>query len=322
MSFCICLKNFYQNYKYWLKWIFSIGLLIIVFYKVDIGLVINNFKLVTWWYYPISFILAMLLQVIATIRWRFFLPDKSFSELFKLNLIGIYYSFILPSSITGDVAKVIQIKEPAIGKSHVAAGLIIDRLIGFLSMTLLLIPAILFSKLSIFFSFLLYVIALAIILVLILILFYYRIASSIFDKIMKRLKINSQKINTLFITLAQLIICIENVMKENKKITYVFLFALLFQLVNAASFLITDSVFKFNLSFWHYALFASVIQVIVLLPLSIGGIGLKDVSLVALLGIAGISNEKALSVSLVGYPIVLMVILLSGITLMLTNRKA
>jgi len=315
------LKQFYQKYKYWLKWVFSIALLIVVFYKVDVKMVISNFKLVPWWYYPVLFIIAMLLQVIATIRWRFFLPDKSFSELFKLNLIGIYYSFILPSSVTGDVAKVVQIKEPSKGKSHVVAGLIIDRLIGFLSMTLLLIPAIILSKLAIFNPFLIYVIALAFILMLTLILFYYRICSSIFNKIIKRIKIKSQKINAFLSTLAQLIVNIETVMKQNKRLIYVFLCALLFQLLNAAAFLVTDVVFMFNLSFWNYALFACIMQIIVLLPLSIGGIGLKDVSLVALLGIAGISNDKALSVSLIGYPIILMVLLLSGITLLQTNRK-
>jgi uncharacterized protein (TIRG00374 family) len=283
-------------------------------------MVISNFKLLPWWFYPASFIVAMVSQVIATIRWRFFLPEKSFSELFKLNLIGIYYSFILPSSITGDVAKVLQIKEPAKGKSHVVAGLIIDRLIGFFSMTLLLIPAILLSKLAIFYPFLIYVIALAVILLLALILFYFRIASSIFNKIMRCLKINSQKINTLYTTLAQLIIGIENLMRENKKLFYVFLCALFFQLFNAATFLITDVVFIFNLSFWHYALFASIIQVIVLLPLSIGGIGLKDVSLVALFSLSGINKETALTASFSCYPIFITLILL-GFLVSIINKK-
>jgi uncharacterized protein (TIRG00374 family) len=276
--------------------------------------------MVPWWFYPVSFLIAMLLQVISTIRWRFFLPEKSFAELFKLNLIGIYYSFILPSSVTGDVAKVLQIKEPTKGKSHVVAGLIIDRLIGFLSMTLLLIPAILLSKVTIFYPFLIYVIALAVILLLALILFYFRIASSIFSKIMKCLKINSQKINILFTTLAQLIISIENLMRENKKLSYVFIVALLFQLLNAASFLVTDVVFKFNLSFWHYALFASIMQVIVLLPLSIGGIGLKDVSLVALFSLSGINKETALTASFSCYPIFILLILL-GFLVSIINKK-
>jgi len=302
------MKQFYQKYKYWLKWIFSISLLMLVFYKVDVSMVISNFKLVPWWYYPVTFLIAMILQIIATIRWRFFLPEKSFSELFKLNLIGIYYAFILPSSVTGDVAKVVQIKEPTNGKTYVAAGLIIDRLIGFLSMILLLIPSILFSKLAIFYPFLNYLIALAIFLMILLFLLYKKLASSIFNVLIRRIKIKSKKINSLFLKLTQLIMSTEKILKENKKLSYVFIVALLFQLLNAASFLVTDVVFKFNLSFWHYALFSSILQVIVLLPLSVGGIGLKDISLVALLGIAGISNEKALSVSLIGYPIVLLLL--------------
>ena len=50
-------------------------------------------------------------------------------------------------------------------------------------------------------------------------------------------------------------------------------------------------------------------QVIVLFPLSVGGIGLKDVSIVALLGLAGVNNTDALSSCLVGYPIILFLVL-------------
>jgi uncharacterized protein (TIRG00374 family) len=314
------LKQLYQKYKYWLKWIFSIALLIVVFYNVDASKVINNFKLVPWWYYPTSFLIAMLLLVIATIRWRFFLPEKPFSELFKLNLIGIYYAFILPSSVTGDVAKVVQIKEPTNGKTYVAAGLIIDRLIGFLSMTLLLIPSILFCKLAIFYPFLNYVIALAIFLMILLFLLYKKIASTIFNVLINLLKIKSKKINALLSTFTKLIISTETVMKENKKLSYVFIVAILFQFINAASFLVTDVVFNFNLSFWHYALFACIMQVIVLLPLSIGGIGLKDISLVTLLGLSGITNEKALSVSLVGYIIIILTCLV-GLVVNINYQK-
>jgi len=266
--------------------------------------------MVPWWFYPVSFLIAMLLQVIATIRWRFFLPEKSFAELFKLNLIGIYYSFILPSSVTGDVAKVLQIQEPTKGKTNIVAGLIIDRLIGFLSMTLLLIPAIILSKVAIFYPILYYVIALAVLLLLTLLSFYFKLASTIFESLTKRLKIKSGKINLLISKCGELTLDIETLMKENKQLVYVFIFALMFQIINAAAFLLSDTIFNFNLNFWHYALFASMMQVIVLLPLSIGGIGLKDVSLVALFSLAGIDSSSALLASLIGYPIFLLIVLI------------
>jgi uncharacterized protein (TIRG00374 family) len=266
--------------------------------------------MVPWWFYPVSFLIAMLLQVIATIRWRFFLPEKSFAELFKLNLIGIYYSFILPSSVTGDVAKVLQIQEPTKGKTNIVAGLIIDRLIGFLSMTLLLIPAIILSKVAIFYPLLYYVIALAVLLLLTLLSFYFKLASTIFEALTKRLKIKPGKINLLISKCAELTLDIETLMKENKQLIYVFIFASIFQVIFSASFLVTDIIFNFHLSFWHYALFASMMQIIVLLPLSIGGVGLKDVSLVALFSLAGIDSSSALSASLIGYPIFLLIVLI------------
>ena len=148
------MKNFYQKYKYWLKWIFSLTLIVCVFYKVDFNALQDGFKLITWWYYPISILFFILLQLISTKRWKLFLPNNKFKELLKLNFIAQYYAFIIPSSITGDVTKAVQVNKNNNSNSNIISGLIIDRWIGFICLIGIVVVALHYCQVPLFKKFL------------------------------------------------------------------------------------------------------------------------------------------------------------------------
>ena len=61
---------------------------------------------------------------------------------------------------------------------------------------------------------------------------------------------------------------------------------------------------------------------LVLLPIGIGGVGIKDVSFVSMMGILGIASEKVIAATLIGYPIVLLFVFVGWmISLRYNDRK-
>ncbi len=74
-------------------------------------MVISNFKLVPWWFYPIVISLKIFALTISTFKWKLFAEGSNFKELLILNIKAQFYTFALPSSLTGDISKVVSINK-------------------------------------------------------------------------------------------------------------------------------------------------------------------------------------------------------------------
>jgi uncharacterized membrane protein YbhN (UPF0104 family) len=79
-----------------------------------------------------------------------------------------------------------------------------------------------------------------------------------------------------------------------------------FQIATALSYLIVNVVLDLNVSFADYVVCLTVLQFGSLLPLSVAGIGLKEVSFITLLGMLGVPSEKSYTAVLIGYPVTLL----------------
>ncbi len=307
------MKNFYQKYKYWLKWIFSLTLIICVFYKVDFYSLQDGFKLITWWYYPLSILFFILLQLIATKRWKLFLLDNDFKELLKLNFIAQYYAFIIPSSITADVTKAIQVNKKKNSNSIIISGLIIDRWIGFICLIGIVVVALHYCQVPLFKKFLFPVLLSFVLLTFSFLLLYTPFYVSFLNLISRWPICSSNKINKILLFLSDTVSNMKNYVINYKLLFNVFLYSIIFQLLLAISYLPLNYIFQFHLSLSDYVLISGITQVLVLLPIGIGGVGIKDVSFVSMMGILGIASEKVIAATLVGYPVLLLFVLLGWI---------
>ena len=307
------MKNFYQKYKYWLKWIFSLTLIICVFYKVDFNALQDGFKLITWWYYPISILFFILLQLISTKRWKLFLPNNKFKELLKLNFIAQYYAFIIPSSITGDVTKAVQVNKNNNSNSNIISGLIIDRWIGFICLIGIVVVALHYCQVPLFKKFLFPVLLSFVLLTFSFLLLYTPFYVSFLNLISRWPICSSNKINKILLFLSDTVSNMKNYVINYKLLFNVFLYSIIFQLLLAMSYLPLNYIFQFHLSLSDYVLISGITQVLVLLPIGIGGVGIKDVSFVSMMGVLGIASEKVIAATLIGYPIMLLFVFVGWI---------
>jgi uncharacterized protein (TIRG00374 family) len=313
-------KAIWNRYKYWIKWIFSLGLLAIFFFKVDWHVLGESIKMVTWWYYPVVILLSIVNQTIAALRWRLFLPEHKFDELLRLNFIGLFYAFALPSTITGDVARVIQIDKKGKGTTPVLAGVFLDKILGLLALLFLVLIAIFITEIEAYRAFLWPVVIVTMALLTVYLLFYTKLYPTILSLILRAGLSRISWFNNKMPHFQSLIQNVSTFAHQFKIVASSFILAILFQITILLSYLALDYLFHFQLNIFDYFIISGITQLLMLLPLGIGGVGMKDVSNIVMLGFAGIATERALAASLVGYP-ALLAIVATGYFLSLNIRK-
>jgi uncharacterized protein (TIRG00374 family) len=80
------------------------------------------------------FSVSLAATLVASLKWKLFLPSQSVGLLFRLNLVGLFYSMILPGQIAGEVVKAYRL-----GKGHrdaeiVVASVVLDRATGLIGL--------------------------------------------------------------------------------------------------------------------------------------------------------------------------------------------
>lgn len=220
------------------------------------------------------FLLFFCFVVLNTYRWKKILIKINyqlpFNKLFKENYLGHLLNQILPSGYGGEIIKVFAFKR----KTKIIESLIVDRILG------------LTSTLSIAFLFIIFYFHNNIIL--------YICISLLFITIL--IQVNHKKIKELSI-IKRLIIHFNFQM---------IMTSLLMQIIlSSMIFVIASNTLSFNDSFLLFFIL-SIINLILTLPISIGGWGLREVCFMHVGKIFGIQPELCLAIS-IQYGIVLII---------------
>lgn len=243
----------------------------------------------------ICVILLMILQLaISTLRWQhlvFLLSGRiakpRYAKLFGLNYISIFFNSCLPGTIGGDVVRAMLLKSEKFSLTLCAHSVIIDRMMAALGVYMMMLlslpwigkilpkfPATLFLSLGVATIIIGYVIL--------------AIAPAILEKFDYRhlLRMAAHLINSIRqVAFAPYDVCIT-----------------LLQAIAANSVFCT-ACYILGVSLGaHLSLFDSLILIppvilLTLLPISVGGWGVREVSMVGFLSLAGVPKEIALSIA-------------------------
>jgi uncharacterized membrane protein YbhN (UPF0104 family) len=263
----------HKKFKFILKLIVTIVLFIFLFNKVDLNKTlfflkdINFLIIIPVLLYPVGIF-------ISTLKWKKILNsnlDVSFWNLYKIYWISNFFSNFLPSTIGGDSYKLVRLKQ--VGTKNIFISILLDRGSGvFSTLLLIFIGSFFFDILPFSKSFLLLVL-------LFLLLFL---------------------LSLKFLNKIPLVLKYYEIIIKNKKIIFqLVLLSILFLFLGGFSFWIFFYMFDFNLNFFHLFLIYLLIQIISMVPVSLNGWGLREVSFVSLVSFLGVAPEIALAIALV-----------------------
>ncbi len=298
----------------------SMILLVILFKlnKIDMRALINDVKGADKLLLAVGFIILFCVYVLGFLRWQMLLKATEIviplKKLISSFCGGIFFSIFLPSTIGGDLVRAADLAGHTKKAKEVIASVFLDRLSGYTGLVFVILPAILLGRNlvldKVVFSSVLAIIILLIVILLVL------FNNFIYCKITKFLTApGAGKIKEMVKDMHQEIHVFRN---HKKMIIYNLALSFLIQLVGPVSIYFIGLSLGIKINLMYFFIFIPIIGAITLLPIAIGGLGLREGLFVVYFAKAGVIKQLALVMSLLSFSFVVFYAAIGGLIYVLT----
>lgn len=258
--------------------------------------------------------------ILCLFRWDMLLKGAKIHLSLKRVIIsfsgGVFFNALLPSTIGGDLVRSIDLATHTQRPREVVATVLLDRLSGYVGLVIVALLALLFGwKLVEDKSVLLSVAIITGILVVALLVLFNRFLYSKINQILHSPR--AGKIREAIKNLHQEI----HIFRHHKKIIVNnLILSVLIQIVSPVTFYIIALSLGIKIDITYFFVYLPIISAITLLPISIGGLGLRDATTVFFFSKAGVSKDLAFAMSLINFSFILVYASIGGLIYVLTVR--
>jgi len=282
-----------------LKAIISISLLSFLLMSVDWDTVFNNLSNANILLVVVASSLNVIERFELTYKWNLLIRVRkvmvSFGRLFLINSIGTFLGLFLPSSVGTDVVRSYYLVKNNDEKSVSISSVFVDRVLGLFALLIIGVVAVFFagdiiSKFNIKF----YVITLLVIAVISFYLFQKDWVVNYLKKIQNLTK--HKKIFEYGIKLHDSIL---EYKKYPKTLWLTFFITLLVQVTRVLTYYYIALAFNIDIPLVYFFLFVPLIMIVIMLPISIGGLGLREGAFVGFFTLVGMSMDDAIIISFI-----------------------
>ena len=285
-----------------LKVIVSLGLITLLVNQVDFNKIVNILKNVDIAMIVYALILLIIQVFIATTRWQYVLKCQKIMLDYKNTLqilwSGLFFNQAMPSSVGGDVIRGYYLKKQGMTLGRATLGVLIDRLFGMIGLVLLVLASLplLFelvddpiARTGVLF------IAVGISLALLFIFFTDKLPGNFSHfKIIKGLYSLSREGRH----------CISNGV-------IILLISILIHLISVIVVMIIATGLGINVEWSGFLLIIPLVTLMMVIPISIAGWGVREGVMVVGFGYLGVAPEAALALSIL-YGLLMLVVALPG----------
>jgi len=266
--------------KFFLKLFLGIGILVLLFSKTTVQEFIKLLAEADYKFFIFSLMLYIIGQIISTKKWMVISQNLNFeykfSNYLKWYFLGMFYNMFLPTNIGGDVIKAAKIKDD---KTHCIQRAIIsvlsDRIIGLFVLVLFILCGCIFFNRIHWLNILSIVITFSIFICIVLIPY-----------IIKKDNLLPEKYRTG----KDLVLLIF----EKKCIIKFVLLSLIFHTFLIIIHYFIAQMYGLEIPFSYYLLLYPITAIVASLPISINGMGLKELVYVSMLKPFGIDTATAI----------------------------
>ncbi|MCH7662733.1 MAG: flippase-like domain-containing protein [Chloroflexi bacterium] len=283
----------------------SIILIILVFRSANLSEIIDTLKNIDISLYIFSFLIFLGNKFVVSYRWKRLLQVQNIQArlwaLYKVNLLGTIFNNILPSTLGGESVRIYWLVKEFPGKKTASVvATLADKLLGLVALVFL---AIVFLPLNTIIDPPIKITALVILgggLVMLGLLVWS--PGNWGPVLMRKLMFNEW----LKIRFEKILTVLKTFKRSKGTMSAAFLLAILFQVISVANHFLRFRSIGVDVPIQYLFFAIPITTLIVTIPISIGGIGLREMSLIGLLGIVGIENVEVVAYTLVSYSAVLL----------------
>ncbi len=281
-----------KYFFYFLKIVLSFLLLYWLFNQINWRDLANSLYSVSWPYFLLSFIFCVVTWVVATGRWRYILNRLglkiSFLNLLSLNLVSLFYSSFLPGGqATGELIKCYRVISFPQDKLKLVYSVLVDKLVGFSAAVILGLIALVLLRLDqMQFRILLLIYLISAFGLGFITVFNFKLIS-FFKNLIDYFSPRGFGFE-----------CFAGQFLDIKSSLISLILALIFQIFNVFYIYLLALSFGVSVNFIDLFWIIGLLTLILFVPVTFFGLGLRDVSLVYLFGLVSVSSAGAVSISL------------------------
>jgi len=280
---------------FFLKILISSALLALLWNRVDFYKLQKAFAACSLWVILAGNIIHALAFGINVLKWRLFLPGYPLSDLFRYNLISKFYSLILPGQFSGDIVKAVVASPHRYTREHLTASIFYDKLSGLAGMLLLSFIAILLSSIAI------PPMAIAVVAV----FFVGVVVTMMYGSSIPLVMVKWHQRSPIrpFPFLLTITKFLEKSARaypvKEKRLIYSIILGILYQLVGASVVYWIARDIGVLVPIWDWFWILGGLSIILLIPVTIAGLGVRECGLIGILSLFSIPAEKAIVLSLI-----------------------
>lgn len=301
---------------------FSIGLIGLLLYYARLPDLAAILTKISWWWLLAAIALQFVSVFICTWRWQILLSAQnmrySFLLLTSLNFVGRFFNIFLPTAQGGDIVRMYELTLHSQRSTDSITSVLAEKLLGFLALFVICWVAMVAGgwRLLTGTNSLPIIVALSLAFILAIVVLLNR-------RLMLWLISLTRSIR--FIKLENWLTRIYNSLQELAKfknaLMQVFWISLLNQFVAILCVYFTALALDILLPFDFFLIIIPVISVIVMVPVSIGGLGVREGAYVFFFGQQGVVEAASISLSLLFFSQTLVVALVGGVIYLLGRYR-
>jgi hypothetical protein len=307
-------------WKLALKIIFSAALIYLIIRLVDVGEIARVFQQANWTLLAGSFLLFAISQVLRAVRWHLLIAahrqDITLPATINALFVGLFFNMFLPAEVGGDVVRGLWLDKNVGSRSATFASVLVDRLMGMLSMSLMAFIAIIAGAGQMGGATILMVVGVAATLL----LFTAAIASRRIAGFFIGLPLIPRRFD-LAARLERFSEAVRLYRRRGPVIARVIAWSFIFQFAVYLSYYFLAQALGLACPLWSFFAFIPLITIISMFPASLNGIGAREAGYVLFFREVGLGATQATSLSLASYAFLVAVSLLGGLIYLLNRRS-
>jgi hypothetical protein len=298
----------------------SVALLALLLYALDITRIVGSVREVRWWAIPLAVALQLLLFTLANVRWWILLNYHACgyrpATLLAPYFIGIFLNNVLPTTLGGSLFRMYYIYRDNHGAVVAASPIITERLLGFVAMiaTAAVIVPFLSSEhayVRVLAETLPWLLAFAVaVLALIGSRRTYRCVQAALARL-HRFKVVA--------TLLRIVEAVHTYLAHPRLVAQVFAISVGLQVMTASVYYLLGLGLGATVALLDYLVIVPLVFMAATLPVSIGGLGVREAAAVSLFVAAGMSSGHAGALAFL-YLVILLLSSVPGLYLLLTIK--
>ena len=280
-----------------LRFCFTVLLLWFLLSKVDLSLCIKYIAESSIGFLVLSYLFEWVSYGVDTLKQSLFLRAKHikipFSKLLEFKFLGAFFNNFLPSNIGGDVIRAVGLSRYLSNVADSWVSILLSRFMGILAVFPLVTLSLMIQGDG---SINIHPAYPMIIFILLMLLYYLLFLNSRVAKILTRI-LGTRK-NHLLHKIYNLYQAINWFKNDYRVLIFGFILSFAFQIFGIIAIYIISLSLGYDIDFKYFFIIVPIIALITMIPLSINGMGVQDVGFVYFFSAVGISQEKAMAISL------------------------